>query len=132
MFTHNIYMYNYLIYIKKYQVTNFEALKHFLQSSMFLECMFSFGNKLIVIFCRTFLCLFTSGHRRCLRDGRSPCKSRRQRVLLPGRSLPWPVGSFGVRCAVKDTSADHRREEDHALARNRSVIGYIFMLQAGV
>ena len=26
----------------------------------------------------------------------------------------------------------HRREEDHALARNRSVIGYSFILQAGV
>ena len=27
---------------------------------------------------------------------------------------------------------DDRREEDHALARNRSAIGYTFMMQAGI
>ena len=48
------------------------------------------------------------------------------------REEPRSGGGYAVGCEVEGASPDDRREEDHALARNRSAIGYTFMMQAGI
>ena len=51
---------------------------------------------------------------------------------MSGRRLPRSGGGYAVGCEVEGASPDDRREEDHALARNRSAIGYTFMMRAGI
>ena len=100
--------------------------------NVFLEGMLIFLNKLIFSLIINLPLFFTSGHRRCLHHGRAPYQSRRQRVLLSGIRLPRSGGGYAVGCEVEGASPDDRREEDHALARNRSAIGYTFTMQAGI
>ena len=49
-----------------------------------------------------------------------------------GQKVARCGGGYAVGCEVEGASPDDRREEDHALARNRSAIGYTFMMQAGI